>query len=91
MKIKKPKQTENLTFQVFRFFHGSWNVSVSYHVGPAEIVLPRGQKFRAMNRAFWQAQLGESLVMLIGPSWALKFIALLGTKFEAIRERRCLP
>ena len=24
----------------------------------------------------WQAQLGESLVMLIGPSWAPKFIAL---------------
>ena len=31
----------------------------------------------------WQAQLGESLVMLIGPSWAPKFIALLGTKFGA--------
>ena len=30
----------------------------------------------------WQAQLGESLVMLlIGPSRAPKFIALLGTKF----------
>ncbi len=24
----------------------------------------------------WQAQLGESLVMLIGPSWAPKFTAL---------------
>ena len=31
----------------------------------------------------WQAQLGESLVMLIGPSWAPKFIALLETKFWA--------
>ena len=30
-----------------------------------------------------QAQLGESLVMLTGPSWAPKFIALLGTKFGA--------
>ena len=27
--------------------------------------------------------LKESLVMLMGLSWALKFIALLGTKFEA--------
>jgi len=31
----------------------------------------------------WQAQLGESLVMLIGPNWAPKFIALLETKFGA--------
>ena len=31
----------------------------------------------------WQAQLGESLVILTGPSWAPKFIALLGTKFGA--------
>src|SRR6218665_3780189 len=31
----------------------------------------------------WQAQLGNSLVVLIGPSWAPKFIALLGNKFGA--------
>jgi len=31
----------------------------------------------------WQAQLVESLVMLIGPSWAPKFIAPLETKFGA--------
>jgi len=31
----------------------------------------------------WQAQLGESLVMLIGSSWVPKFIDLLGTKFGA--------
>ena len=43
----------------------------------------RQQKFRAMNGAIWQAQLGESLVMLNGPIWAPKFIALLETKFGA--------
>jgi len=31
----------------------------------------------------WQAQLVESLDLLIGPSWAPKFIALLGTEFGA--------
>src|SRR6218665_1999741 len=29
---------------------------------------PRQQKFRAMNGAIWQAQLGESLVMLMAPA-----------------------
>jgi len=31
----------------------------------------------------WQAQLGESLVMLIGPNWE--------PNLWPIRERRCLP
>jgi len=31
----------------------------------------------------WQAQLGENLVMLIGLSWAPKFLALLETKVGA--------
>ena len=36
----------------------------------------------------WQAQLGESLVMLSGPSWAPKLIALLETKFGAHLQRQ---
>jgi len=37
----------------------------------------------------WQAQLGESLVMLIGPSWAHKFTALLQGRATCSRTAAC--
>jgi len=52
---------------------------------------PDSKNFGKWMRPIWQAHLGESLVMLIGPSWAPKCIALLGTNLGPIRERRCLP
>ena len=43
--------------------------------GKSTGTVPRQQTFRV--GLIWQAQLGESLVMLIGPSRAPKFVALL--------------
>ena len=48
-----------------------------------EVTIPDSKNVGQWTGPIWQAQLGESLVMLIGPSWAPKFIALLGTKFGA--------
>src|SRR6218665_2347998 len=47
---------------------------------------PRQQKFRAMNGAIWQAQLGESLVMLIGPSWEPNLLPYWAPNLGPIRE-----
>jgi len=49
-----------------------------------------------MNGIYLASPVREELVMLIGPSWAPEFIALLRTKFGGpesgpIRERRSLP
>src|SRR6218665_150536 len=46
---------------------------------------PRQQKFRAMNGTHLASPIR---VMLIGPSWAPKFIALLGTKFGAHQGKK---
>ena len=60
-----------------------FTVQLSKIVAGLSRYVPRQQKFRAMNGAHLASQSGESLDMLIGPSWAPKFIALLGTKFGA--------
>src|SRR6218665_2050703 len=49
---------------------------------------PRQQKFRAMNGPIWQAQLGESLVMLIDPSWEPNLLPYWAPYLGPIRETR---
>src|SRR6218665_3729261 len=49
---------------------------------------PRQQKFRAMNGPMWQAQLGESLVMLIGPSWEPNLLLYWAPNLGPIRENK---
>jgi len=44
---------------------------------------PDSKKLIKWMGPIWQAQLGQSLVMLTGPSWETQFIALLGTRFGA--------
>src|SRR6218665_2141332 len=39
----------------------------------------------------WQAQLGQSLVMLIGPSWEPNLLPYWAPNLGPIRETRCLP
>src|SRR6218665_786579 len=39
----------------------------------------------------WQAQLGESLVMLIGPSWEPNLLSYWAPNLGPIRETRSLP
>jgi len=39
----------------------------------------------------WQAQLGESLVMLIGPSWEPNLLPYWAPNLGPIVETRCLP
>src|SRR6218665_2296281 len=39
----------------------------------------------------WQAQLGESLVMLIGPSWEPNLLPYWAPNLGPVRETRCWP
>jgi len=71
----------------------SVNVEMSRHYEHSSIGSSKGtasngnhsdsKNFGKWMGSIWTAQLGESLVMPIGPSGAPKFIALLGTKFRA--------
>jgi len=41
--------------------------------------------------SIWQAQLGESLVMLIAASWEPNLLPYWAPNLGSIRETRCLP
>src|SRR6218665_322732 len=52
---------------------------------------PNSKKFGKWMGPIWTAQLGESLVMLIGPSWIPNSLPYWEPNSGPIRERRCLP
>ena len=63
--------------------NGKTTLNESLNGVPTRINIPDSKNLVQWMGPIWQAQLGESLVMLTGSIWAPKFIALLGTKCGA--------
>src|SRR6218665_2033476 len=57
----------------------------------AYIPSPGSKTLGQLMGPIWQAQLGESLVMLIGPSWEPNLLPYWAPNLGPIRETRCLP
>src|SRR6218665_2810035 len=52
---------------------------------------PDSKKLGQWMGPIWQAQLGESLVMLIGPSWEPNLLPYWASNLGPIRDTRSLP
>src|SRR6218665_2308284 len=88
----KTKQKINVRYSAEKHMDPPLNLSVAYlrtmltafySRGAARGLKTRGVKWMFRMKVPDSKNLGQSLVMLSGPSWAPKFIALLETKFGA--------
>src|SRR6218665_905661 len=83
----------SVVFTLLRCVYGClWPVAcVCVRVCTYVYTKPRQHKFRAMNGAHLASQLGESLIMLIGPSWEPNLLPCWAPNLGPIRETRSLP